>query len=96
MVGLLTEGITENAGRGFDPHNVTLTINSFQGIWILHDSISGKCQLIGPKYALYRHPHTITVSGTFQLAMLRMTLSHHQGEQKAPDYGLTKSTKPVQ
>ena len=30
--------------------------NSFQGIWIRHDSISGKCQLIGPKYAPYYHP----------------------------------------
>ena len=33
-----------------------LKVNSFQGNWILQESISGKCQFIGPKYTPYYQP----------------------------------------
>ena len=35
---------------------IQIAINSFQGIWILHDSILSKYQLVGVKYALCCHP----------------------------------------
>ena len=38
-----------------------MSINSFQGILILHNSISGKYQLIRPKYAPYYHPQNALV-----------------------------------
>ena len=40
-------------------------INSFQGNWILHESISGKCQFMGPKYAPYYHPRIALLSDCF-------------------------------
>ena len=44
-------------------HNIL--VNSFRDIWILHDSISGKCQLLGVKYALCYHPQNALVTDYF-------------------------------